>query len=277
MSLLKLDGFPLVPPVLHWSLPGHGQAHADCGTVRWRGCRRHDKAYVKLCRRSCGRPECPVCYEKWASREAHRATARLAEYRGRHRKPIHVVVSPDKSLVDALTYPKLRRAAYRALKAAGIVGGLLIYHPWREDEDGKGKKNGHWRYSPHFHSVCYGWIPPDAYQRTGWVVKNLGIRNSVYSTVMYQLSHAGVSMEQRGGILPVGQSMRFQTVVWFGACSYNKLKVPRAERRFEFCPVCGDTVYDLVWVGVGKPPSGRDGDEFYLDPGDWIALEGGSS
>jgi len=47
--------------------------------------------------------------------------------------------------------------------------------------------------SPHFHILGYGWVHhvKENYESNGWIVKNLGIRNSVRATAHYQLSHCG--------------------------------------------------------------------------------------
>ncbi len=199
---------------------------------------------VKRYRRSCGRGECPVDYEYWASREAHRAERRLRAYRpSQFRKVIHVIVSPSQEEIDALDYRKLRVKAYFVLKRVGIMGGVCIFHPFRQREE-----DGSWYLSPHFHVMGYGWVSQvgETYEETGWIVKNLGVRQSVYATLMYQLSHAGVYMKAEG-------EGKKATITWFGELSYNKFKAPKEELR-ELCPICGAPLVILTYTGVGDPP-----------------------
>lgn len=232
---------------------------------------RTGKAFVKLFRRSCGRAECPVCYEKWGSKEAHRATRRLSFYKGAFSRAIHVVAAPSLDVVESVKdYEELRALAERALRATGVRGGCMIYHPWRENDDGT------WRFSPHFHVVGFGWVVDTAdYSKRGWVVRNVGLRKSVYATIMYQLSHAGVYVGKRpsGGILPIAKSKKFCTVTWFGCCSYTKLRVPKLEREPECCPLCKAPLVSCVWIGDGDPPLGGEGASFWVDSESWIVTE----
>jgi len=88
-----------------WRLPGHGEQYADCGSWRYRGCLNVEehvndglfesiagKAYIEFYRRACLRAECPVCYEKWAGKEAGKIEYRLASVGRRMGLVIHVVL-----------------------------------------------------------------------------------------------------------------------------------------------------------------------------------------
>ena len=247
-----------------WSLPGHGFAYSDCGEFGFRGCLNVEahrnaridgvdvvgKVYVKGYRRSCGRAECPICYEKWGSKEAHRIEHRFKYWRGKYRRAIHVVFSsPAKDL--ELDYPKLRRRLYGIAKKVGLMGGSVIFHPFRQME---GKR---WVLSPHFHVLGFGWIcrVREVNAETDWVVKNVGVRKSVYATAMYQLSHAGVHPKRH-------------TVTWFGKLSYNQLKAPKFEVEKEVCPLCGKRLVEVRWVGEGDPPEEKEGG-YFLPPDGW--------
>lgn len=244
-----------------WNLPGHGQQYPDCGTIRFRGClnvAEHrqtlldgreavGKAYVNAYKRSCGRKECPVCYESWAGLEAGRVEFRLSYYAGKWRRPVHVSANPSPELWG-LPFEKLRSSAYRVLKRAGIVGGSVIYHPFRQNDVKK------WFFSPHFHIIGYGWHR--GFSIPGWVVRNHGVRKSVHATVMYQLSHAGVNPD-------------YHTITWFGELSYNKLKVPELVEEKPKCPLCGLELVKLVFVGKDRVPPPEEG-EYFLEPTDWI-------
>lgn len=195
-----------------------------------------------------------------------------------------MVVSPSAQLVMECDYKRLKKLALRAARRAGVRGGCIIFHPWRENESADGTKNGTWRFSPHFHILGYGWVTEtsDVYQETGWLVHNVGVRKSVYATLMYQLSHAGVWMgpsrkqrrqETSAGILPIAKSTKYHTLSWFGCLSYNKLRVPKCEREVERCPLCDEPLVELAFIGDGDPPSGPVGGEYWLDPEGWIARE----
>lgn len=246
-----------------WSLPGRGVAYGDCGNLRFRGClnvehhhealdrEQNGKAFVTAYRRSCGRKECPICCESWASLEADRAEYRLSMYRGRWRKPIHFSVNPSPELWG-IPYEKLRSSTYRVAKRAGIVGACMVYHNERQDSSKK------WFFSPHFHGVGYGWHR--GFSILGWVVKNHGIRKSVYATLAYLLSHAGVHKD-------------YHTTTWFGALSYNKLKVPPPAVEKPKCPLCGAELVKLFYVGNGRVPPPDMVGNYFLERGDWIASQ----
>lgn len=236
-----------------WELPGHGSSKETCG--RWAGSycdnpHHSMKVYVRRYRQSCSQAECPICYEAWAAKEAHVMEHRLLTFRIPRGQPIHVVVSPSKKDVEHLSFDKLRARAYQLLVLVGVIGGCMIFHPFRFFE-------GKPFFSPHFHVLGYGWIQgtKENYERTGWVVKNLGIRKSVYSTALYQLSHAGVWMQREG---------KKTTATWFGKLSHNLFHCPR-EKHSETCPLCDCDLKrlpdsDIARIfGEGDPPPLEDG------------------
>jgi hypothetical protein len=239
-----------------WVLPKHGVSYFDCGKWIKKGCLNVEahvqevldegvssvgKAFVKLTKRSCGRFQCPICAEKAFSKEAYKIEHRLEAFhlKGRDLKVIHVVASPSKRDVWVLGFKDLRRKCVKILKAAGVYGGSIIFHPWRKlnEDDDLEKNSGAWYLSPHFHVLGYGWVNrvKDVYDAEGWVVKNLGVRRSVNSTAMYQLSHCGINDKHH-------------SVSWFGALSYNRLRVPRIEVEKELCPLCGSKLRLLMQI-----------------------------
>lgn len=170
----------------------------------------------------------------------------------RYKNPIHVIVSPswkDKKL----DYGELKQKVVSLLDELGIRGGMMIYHPFKFD-----KKEKMWKVNPHFHVVGFGWLNTDLFQNMlnnsdsvngksyeRWVVKNLGLRNSLHSTVYYQLSH-------------VGFAKGVQSVTWFGELSYRakyskKIKVEQ-EKDTEFCVFCGFLLVNCEYKGKGEPP-----------------------
>ncbi len=226
-----------------------------------------EKVYVRRYRKSCSRAECPICFERWASKEAHAIDERINRFKvSRTKRPIHVVVSPNDGDIQSLDYSKLRSRAYLLLEKIGCIGGSMIVHPFRFD-----RARG-WFFSPHFHAIGYGWIhgTKENFEETGWVIKNLGVRSSVYRTAQYQLSHAGVWM---------GKGKR-TTITWFGALAYNRFSAPR-ERHSEKCPLCNGALrvlqsYSVKAVfGSGDPPD--DIEEGTVSRTQWMQMFDGES
>jgi hypothetical protein len=265
-----------------WSLPGHGVAYQDCGHLRYRGCLNVEghrqsaldleilgKVYVEWYRRSCGRLECPTCYEKAAALGAHRIAYRLAAVGRSYGRVIHLIVSPNKRDFGLL-YRKLRSKAYKIAKRAGFRGGAAIFHPFR-----KHPRKG-WYSSPHFHFLGYGWInwSKNTYEATGWVVKNVGIRRTVEGTAFYQLSHCGVSTIKTQSI--DGRSYReTHSVTWFGKLAWNKLRIEVEAQEIHVCPICGLELVPLLYLGskpLEKEGSGWfEADLFVEKGGSWDA------
>jgi len=253
-----------------WGIPGHGRIkNSDpsigCGTFWYVGCLNVSEhaadldghvaglAYVKVKKRSCGRPECPKCYESWASREAKRIAHRIEAYKVRRLKPIHFMVSPSER--DwSLSLDELRGRAYAIARGVRFLGGSCMFHPFREacgvcgspkDPISKsclcGANHFGWYVSPHFHMIGYGWIKrvKASYEKSGWVAKNLGVRESISATAFYQLSHCGVWYGQG----------RKHSVTWFGCLGYRaNLKVKPEPREIERCPLCQLELVPLLWL-----------------------------
>jgi len=190
----------------------------------------------------------------------------------------------------------LRAIAYKLAKKAGFKGGCCIFHPFANDKmsedsqekaiwdktsegvdlkwlkgyfDKQDRNVGFWYKRPHFHFIGYGWIEgtEDIEAETGWVVRNLGVRDSVYNTALYQLSHAGV----KKGV---------QVVTWMGVMSnstYHKLNPsPERSRGTPLCPECNAELRPVRWEGEGDPPLlGYGEGGWWIDPGGWRYLEYG--
>jgi hypothetical protein len=233
-----------------WVLPGQGKALADCGQFGHRGC-IHDHI-VQRYRRSCNRPSCPTCYEGWASLEANIVVNRLAQYGGRWHHPNHFSINPAPNLW-LLEPNKLVSLMYKEAKKRGIEGGSLIIHAKRKN------KAGEWYISPHAHVIGFGWLNND-YQ-VGWVVKNHGVRRTekeVYTTIRYQLSHAGVHLSKH-------------TVRWFGSCFHLPIDFVKYKPPKHLCPVCGMELKPLIWIGQGDTPPPLE--SYVWHDGDWQYAE----
>lgn len=236
-------------------LAGNGDEGKNCGVWMARGClehEKHDKAtfgldgieiggkdVVQFYKSSCGRLACPICYEKACAKEAIKIAWRMSRFKinGRKLKAIHVVVSPRYRDMF-LDFSVMRSRAIQIVKECGVFGGTVIFHPFRkynEDDRLEDLKAGFsytespasWYVSPHFHIIGYGWVKgtKEQYEASGWIVKNLGVRKSVRSTALYQLSHCGVSP-------------KYHTVVWFGSLAYNKMKCASVPLEKHLCPLC---------------------------------------
>lgn len=254
---------------IDWQLPGHGHAYDDCGTWRYRGCLnlgKHmgfnldgvdmaGKAYVEWYHRNCGRAECPICKEKWAGKEAGRIEHRL-KYFWKWGKVLHIIISPSEKDLLKLSFAKLKAKMYRVARLRGIKGGCVIWHPFRENDDGT------WRVSGHFHVLGFGWVRnvSQGFKSDGWLVKNIQDgkeERSVFKTAMYQLSHCGINKKHR-------------PVVWFGVCS-SKIKVPEQEEEKHVCPCCGLELVQLRYFGLEEAlPNREENVSAWLDPGNWI-------
>ena len=131
----------------------------------------------------------------------------------------------------------------------------MVPHPYREN-----RETGLWRFSPHFHIIGYGWIKgtKKLYQDTGWIVQNHRIRETVGGTAYYQLSHAGI----RAGI---------HVVTWFGDLSWRALKkIPEPPAEPETCPICGNRLRGVIYLGTGdNPMSDPDIEDLFMDAQQW--------
>lgn len=150
----------------------------------------------------------------------------------------------------------MKKEAYRILKKVGAIGGAMIFHPFRFND-----LEQFWYYSPHFHILGFGWIDgtQELYNKEGWIVKNKGLRNSVFGTFLYQLSHCGIKE-------------RTHSLVWFGDLSYSKLKMEK-EPETDICPLCRAKLRPLYYCGLlGAPPPECEC-EIFVEPEGWNILE----
>ena len=326
-SMGKVCTFSPPTTIFFWELPHSGQPYPSCGQFSGMiiSCPNDLNHHVKYCKFHCYRPDCPICCEYWARREAKRVVERLSNASILHHKsghdlgPIkHIVLSPPQDLAAHLIQTKegsikLRKLANKILRAHGFLGGCVITHPfrkfillndkWVEEElanthQRKALKNlndppTNWVWGPHFHLLGWGHLTKsnDFYDQTdGWVYKNLGPRKSVYASIFYLLTHAGLAytvsskspLEDRIGqslqinhhqiILDNTQShlddhptltkrLVFQTLRWLGIVSYSKICVAYIEKIEEYieCPICHDLlcVYrsDIILELDGSDPT----------------------
>lgn len=263
-------------PVGDWYLTGTGESYARCGEfVRALSCEDYEQDHKKHDRfietYSCHRPACPTCYESWALREAEKASERLLQgqelYNNSHKRVElrHVVFSPPpqvhkyiKAIIKQDRYNVFKRESLEIIKKAGIVGGLVVIHFWRNshesddilpddiDQDYQKPPNNKydWYFSPHFHVIGSGYLIPAAefHQKTCWIYKNLGERRSVKDTIYYLLTHCA-------------NHEKHHAVTWFGLFSYNKIVIDFEDSKIVTVPCkCGKDLHeyalDYSWVTI---------------------------
>jgi hypothetical protein len=202
----------------------------------------------------CTKSSCPVCFIRgWSVREARSIAGRFVEADKRgFGKVEHIMVSVpivDRDLPESV----LRVKARRALFDRGVIGGCMIFHGFRVDRDRHVLAWG-----AHYHVLGYiegGYCCRDCkkscvgcsgfeartrreFEKDGCIVKVLDERKTIFGTAWYQLNHATI----RIGI------KRFQSVTWFGVCSYRKFKSEKVKSE-NLCPACGEDMVRSVYVG----------------------------
>jgi len=231
-----------------YKLPSTEAPHSWCGDWIWKGCfnvaghehtEAHGKGFVKSFQKQCYRASCDKCASSWISRESNKSSSRLEHYQNMTgEKSKHIIVSPPVWLLD-MPISELRKEAYKVLKNLNAKGGCLIAHPFRAYKQTMldGKIKSVWFPRIHFHVVGFGWINHglvvENYKKSGWIVKDKGERDSIYGTIRYILSHAGIKK-------------RYHTLTWFGDLSYSKLSMPKYENVSNLCPYCAEKMVQVV-------------------------------
>nr|AIF06858.1 hypothetical protein [uncultured marine thaumarchaeote KM3_196_F10] len=258
---------------IFWKLPSTQEKKETCGKFKTLGCfnvfyHPKNQALIHHTKLSCFRSACEYCWmEKWLARESRRATLRIENYqkvitqegKTRFTNPIHVIVSP--SWKDKfMRFDLLKKRCRELLSQAGVKDGLMIYHPFSLD-----KKNMKWICRPHFHVIGFGWVhdTKKISDENGWVIKNKGVRNSLHSTIYYQLSHAGVADH-------------IHSITWYGDLGYRskyaeRIKVENEEPN-DYCEFCGQILVNAEFRATDRGPPDV---EFIglVDHLDWCATE----
>lgn len=269
-----------------WHMPMSGAPREGCG--RWMhkvcmnmqmhkyfkpldGSSQPGRRYRLAFQKSCYRSDCPICFWKWLCRAASSATYKIeALQKKTGRKSIHVIISPPKKHWN-MPVKEMRKKAYEIIKSTienkEEFAGTLIFHPARLDKNTKV-----WRKGPHFHAVMFGWFDSNLVRimnkKESWMIKNKGIRKSVFATLFYQLSHAGIAYHQH-------------SITWFGGLSHYSIANHNQEckppkRKEHLCPICLSNLISLEDLMLAEPPP--DGEfEGFEDVSDvvynhWVSL-----
>jgi hypothetical protein len=199
-----------------------------------------------------------VCFiHGWSVREARSIEGRfiVGDRRG-FGKVEHVMVSVPfvgRNLPEMVLRMKCRNALFDR----GVIGGCMIFHGFRIDEE---RQVLVW--SPHYH--CLGYVEGGfdrcrdcvhergdcrscsgfkgrevrGFAKDGYLVKVLPERLTVFGTAFYQLNHATVRVGIR----------RFHVVTWFGCCGNRKFEGERSMAEV-LCPVCCEEMVRSAYVG----------------------------
>lgn len=273
-GMLNLD-----KDAIQWTVGGRGKPkHNTQYFSRIVSCGEDSEHYTIGTFRHCTRPSCSACYPYTVRTELTEQSQRIVAMskkvksaRGwRMGRKLHATVSvPPELYYKALSkdgFDDLRKTAVKIAQSCGIVGGLMIFHPFRQngvndDDDlpeeytpadtNNGDKHDS-RFAPHFHIVGFGWIDgtPELYLNSGWILKNIrtGKRTirtqaDIESIILYLRSHAGV----------IDDSSPFQgrikTLTYFGACSPRSMSLTGWIDVYtpQICPECGAALrlYDV--------------------------------
>jgi hypothetical protein len=236
--------------------------------VKWNGEDCTDKGFFRVVLNSCHKPSCPICYESWGGREAHKIEGRLLEASKQYGLVEHFSASvpPERGY---LGFDACRKLILKALAVRGIFGGCMVFHGFRWN-----KYRKFWYWSPHFHVLgfvkggygrcrvcvdkkcegrnreflrCDGFesLTRRCFEFDGVIVKvaedRFGVkaeRKSIFDTAQYQLSHASIRTDV----------VRAHAVFWFGVVSYRRFKF-KVEKRKMLCPICGNELHGVCYVG----------------------------
>ena len=227
-----------------WELVGHGpQTNGYCGRfLKFKVCNRVElhaqshlngvshvgQVFVRKIHRSCNNPRCPTCcFSGWAKREADKISQRIEAASKRFGNSQHIIIPVPLSDYGLAEFhnDKLRAKIQKLLSDRGVIGGCLIFHPFRfanyQESIEKGVLYG-WRWSPHYH--CIGFILSGygkcrncstvakfgrskcfncdgfegrtrrSYQKDNYLVKVMDERITVFGTAWYQLNHSGINV-----------------------------------------------------------------------------------
>lgn len=187
--------------------------------------------------------------------------------RGFRRKPVHLIFSPpqDINFKTKGDFKRLKAHLFKVATSQGIDAGWWAFHPYRIPTRFNTREmcvEG-----PHFHVIADGYLKSNpgtqgkGYNNSGWVIKNKGIRQSLFATIGYILSHAG------RGILPSASSSsknQLKVSGYFGLAAVKKFRFAAEQTGDEvlLCKVCKQEIPKKDWLEVAwgdrGPPGNMD-------------------
>jgi len=235
---------------------------AGCGRRIPKHCKTHEGEFWG--RSHCNERDCPNCYERWAAKEAQRASLKIA-WRAKYwqdkratvlerknaKSPLdpmwlskrllvgHFVVSMPSELslwVHDWSPEKARTMVYDICRRHRVCGGAVIFHPWRRDDDlMEYVPDGYW----HFHIIGIHFIAttpggtdvgPD-----GRTIVFKHIKDDEYQNYGGIRSQLGMSRLIQYQLTHAGLRDGEQALTYFGLLHFSK--VPREKIEVDY-PEC---------------------------------------
>ena len=265
---------------IKWTVVGRGEInpiHKKYGSefTRIESCERDLNHPIVMPRNHCGKLTCPNCcqYEiQYAAIEQAikiLTGAKYAELNNRSDRILqHIEVSPPENMFYMFLtiegFLKMRAYATKVATDAGIKGGLIIFHPYRQNgrndndelpEDynpvmaNDGDKH-HARFYPHFHVIGFGWLNPSSQafiqSHKGWLYSALRTGENrlksitdVITVIEYVMSHAGAFADDSPAKIN-----RYATGTWIGLCNSYHLSHIGDIRVYvqKLCEECGSPI-----------------------------------
>ena len=204
---------------IEWQMPAHDYERPKqrrCGFIRsktgdgyvYTACPEDSDHHIKAKRLHCWGLGCLVCMNDTAIRDGVKVDKHFRYHETIWRKsgqevpPLgHWVVSPPQEWAKCMVqdkehYDMLYAHVIESLQQFGAAGGITIFHAWRQHEQTE------WRFSPHFHSLLYGFIDTTAFRKAnpGWVIKKIhadeGV-DSIRHTIAYLSTHQALGICER--------------------------------------------------------------------------------
>ena len=205
---------------IDWQMPGHDQEKPKlrgCGPKRsksgrgvvYTACPEDTDHHLKANSNHCWDLGCSVCMNDTAIRNGVKVDKKFQHHYTHWQKsgvsPLpqlgHWVVSPPQEwakcmVQDRAGFNTLEWHILDSLKKCGGIGGITVFHPWRQFEQIE------WRFSPHFHILMYGFIDTTKFRKInkGWVIKKIHAEEGVQSirhTIAYLSTHMGLGKFER--------------------------------------------------------------------------------
>lgn len=221
---------PSKPSPIQWRVAGQGERGEGCGGLVEYYCPNCET--VHRVEHYCMSRECPSCSQIWASKEASISKNRMERAKYTFKSRLHHVILSFKEVdingLDREAYSDFRRRCYKILAGAGVRGGGLVLHPWRESHRGEFDVGG-----LHCHVFATGeWLRngENIFEDTGIIFKRIG-ELKYYKQYKYVFEHCGIAE----GI---------HAITWFGNMSYRNFpktddeKEHRPGGRAPRCPDC---------------------------------------